>query len=67
MTKQILTIENWRSEYQRLQIRYKLTSDKSSLIALGLLDHMQAVSSIMNDLLNTSHAHNEKAINCKAY
>lgn len=66
MIKQILTIENWRSEYQRLQTRYRLTADKSSLAALGLIDHMQAVASIINDLLNITQTENKNTVTGKA-
>ena len=45
-----LTISNWRSEYERLKVRYKKMNDKMSLEALGYLDHMQAVRSIIKDM-----------------
>lgn len=51
-----LTLENWRSEYQRLQTRYRLSTDKNSLHAQGLQDHIQAVRSIIGDLLKEKRA-----------
>ncbi len=50
MIQHMLTIENWRSEFKRLQIRYKRLSDPSSAEGRGLIDHMQAVKQIMADL-----------------
>ncbi len=56
-----LTIDNWRSEYKRLQIRYKRLSDPSSAEGRGLLDHMQAVKQILADLGDNNNNPEEKA------
>ncbi len=50
-----ITIANWQSEYIRLQQRYKNLDDKSILEAKGYIDHMEAVSAIMRDILFFSH------------
>jgi CheY-like chemotaxis protein len=47
-----LTIDNWFSEYKRLERTYTLLKDKQSLEAQGLLDHMEAVFSIIMDINN---------------
>lgn len=44
-----LTLENWVSEYKRLESKYNILQDKQSLEARGLLDHMEAVWSIIQD------------------
>jgi hypothetical protein len=38
-----LTIDNWKSEYNPLQICYKRLSDPQSLEARSVNDHMAAV------------------------
>lgn len=48
--KRELTIDNWVSEYKRLETKYLLSKDKHSLEARGLLDHMEAVWSIILDM-----------------
>ena len=50
-----LTINNWRSEYERLKTRHKKIHNKTSLEALGYLDHMRAVRSIIRDMEDKSY------------
>ena len=45
-----LTIENWKNEHKRLQIRYKRCIDPSSEEAKGLLDHLHAVKKIIAEI-----------------
>ncbi len=45
-----LTIDNWRSEYKRLEIQLSKLEDKTCLEAQGIREHMQAVLSIIKDI-----------------
>jgi hypothetical protein len=45
-----LTIENWQSEYKRLELCYKHIADSQSTEALGICDHLRAVSEIISEL-----------------
>jgi CheY-like chemotaxis protein len=47
-----LTIENWVSEYKRIERKYAAMEDKQSLEARGLLDHLEAVWLIIHDYNN---------------
>ncbi len=45
-----LTIDNWKSEHRRLEAKYKKVTDKTSLEARGLLDHIVAVRAIIKEI-----------------
>ena len=45
-----LTIENWQSELKRLQMQYNNFDDKTSIEARGILDHIDAVRSIIREI-----------------
>jgi response regulator RpfG family c-di-GMP phosphodiesterase len=45
-----LTLENWVSEYKRLELSYKQQEDKQSGEARGILDQLEAVWMIIQEL-----------------
>ncbi len=45
-----LTIDNWKSEYKRLEMKYKRLPDSQSLEAKGIMDHMEAVKKIIQEI-----------------
>jgi hypothetical protein len=45
-----LTIENWQSELKRLLMQYNKFDDKASDEAKGIMDHIDAVRSIIKEM-----------------
>jgi hypothetical protein len=45
----MITIDNWNSEFKRLQICYTRQADSQSVEARGINDQMEAVKQIISD------------------